>query len=81
MFKSDNKNAYFNISITEPNFRDISYIDKNARKPIWSKICTSLKNWICYKKVLFSKGSHSIDVQVSDQAGNKIIKSFDFDIN
>ena len=77
----EGKSASFNISVTEQNFLDVSYYDNSAKAPKWSKLCTSLKNGRCIKKISFSSGSHNIILKVTDKAGNFIIKQLNFKIN
>ena len=71
----DNKYIYFSLNVTEKNLDDISYIDWSERTPRWKTICSRLKDGICEKKVSFRKGFHSLDIQVTDEAGNAISTS------
>jgi hypothetical protein len=75
MYTQNGKNIFFSIDITEPNLESVSYIDNSAKKPKFTKLCSSLKNGICTKKVSFSIGNHDLDIQVIDSAGNSVTKS------
>lgn len=80
MIRTDAKYAYFNISITEQNFKEASYTETTNTRERVVKLCTSLKNSYCYKKLSFSSGYHNIDLKVIDKAGNFIEKNIEFNI-
>lgn len=74
-WKQDGKYIYFNMSINEKNFEEVSYYDNSASIPRWVRMCSSLKNGYCVKKVTFSaKGDHIVDIRVLDEAGNQIMQ-------
>jgi hypothetical protein len=62
--------AYFNITVIEVNFDSIKYIDNSESNPRWKSLCTSLNNNVCYKKVSFGTGPHSLIIRAVDKAGN-----------
>jgi len=69
----DNKYIYFSFNITEENLDDISYIDWSERTPRWRTLCSRLdEDGICEKKKSFRRGFHSLDIQITDEAGNAI---------
>ncbi len=70
----------FYIEVTEINFDEIVYIDNSDSKPKEKRICSSLKNNVCEKKVSFKDGHHEVDVIVRDDAGNFVKTSFAFDV-
>ena len=70
MFSTDPKGVNFNININEKNFKEVDYIDNSAKTPRSVKLCTSLKNNICSKKVTMNKGEHDLTITVIDNAGN-----------
>lgn len=66
---------YLNISIEELNFDQVSYIDLKATRPRETRLCSSLKNGICYKKLYIRSGQpHQIKIEILDEAGNFIEK-------
>ena len=70
----DSKYIYFNISITEENFEEVTYnyIDERGRLKE-KRLCSGkLKNGICEKKKTFRKGVWDLNLQVMDKAGNSI---------
>ena len=62
----------FNMSITEQNFDSVEYIDNSASRPRWATLCSRLKNNLCIVRKTFAYGSHNIDIQVTDKAGNAV---------
>ena len=69
----DNKYIYFSLNITEKNLDDVSYIDWSESRPRWKTLCSRLdEDGICEKKKSFRKGFHSLDIQITDEAGNAI---------
>ncbi len=78
MINVNGKYVYFNLSISELNFQAVSYQDNDDGK--WKKICSSLKNGICSKKVSFKTGNHIVDIKVEDQAGNSVASQVEFNI-
>lgn len=74
------KYIYFNLEIDEDNFEEVSYMDLNDRRPRWSRLCSRLKNGICETKKSFRKGSHVVDIQIVDEAGNMISERIEFDV-
>ncbi|MBS3093110.1 hypothetical protein J4456_00845 [Candidatus Pacearchaeota archaeon] len=76
----DEKYIVFNISITEINFDEISYIDSSESRPREKRICSRLKDGICEKKSMFKKGHHNVQIVIKDDAGNMMTKDFEFDV-
>ena len=74
------KYIVFNISITEINFDEISYIDSSESRPREKRICSRLKDGICEKKSMFKKGHHNVQIVIKDDAGNMMTKDFEFDV-
>ena len=70
--------VYFNISITEQNFDVIEYYDNNDLKPRWRRLCSRLRNGSCVVRKIFSYGNHSLDIQVTDKAGNSVGENIEF---
>ena len=81
IYNVSGKYVTFNLNINEANFDKVTYIDNSLLRPSWKSLCTSLKNGMCQKKITFSKGTHNIDVKVSDKAGNQVIQRIIFDID
>lgn len=73
----EGKYAHFKINISEENF-DVIYLTENFKT---KKLCSTLKNEICEKRILFTKGDHSIKIAVFDDALNFIEKEAEFTIN
>ena len=65
------------MSVSEPNFDSIEYIDNSASRSRWKTLCSSLKDELCERKITLSEGSHDIDVKVSDLAGNSVNRNID----
>jgi hypothetical protein len=70
MYTKVGNNVYFNIAITDFNFKELSIKDNSVSKPKYTKLCSKLKNGTCEKKVKFSPGTHYIDVKLLDLAKN-----------
>lgn len=71
--------AYFNMTINELNFNKVEYIDSyDGTRARWRSMCTSLKNNVCYKKINFRDGSHSLNIRITDDAGNAVYRSVSF---
>ncbi len=65
--------VYFALDITEQNFESAKYFDHSASRPRWIQLCTRLREaHICERRVTFTPGSHLLDIQVNDEAGNSI---------
>ncbi len=69
----DGKRVEFIVNVDEINFEEINYIDSSDNNPREKRLCSSLKNNSCKKKVSFSSGNHSIDIIVRDKAGNTAV--------
>jgi hypothetical protein len=68
-----NKYIYFDLEIDETNLDEVNYMDYNARRPKWRRLCSRLKDGHCEKRKSFKKGLHNVDVQVIDEAGNAVV--------
>jgi hypothetical protein len=79
-YNQTNKYIYFNLSIEENNLKKVEYIDSNTQKPRWRKLCSRLKNNICYKKKSFKPGPHNLSIRAIDKAGNSITKQINFEV-
>ena len=78
----DSRYVYFLFNVTEINLYKItySYLDsRNITKE--AVLCSRLKNNICEIKKSFSKGSHNVDIQITDKAGNAIGKQLGFEVD
>jgi len=62
----------FNISITEPNFYKVTYVNTSNSGAIERTLCTRLTNGFCVKKQSFVKGDYSLTIKIYDKAGNVI---------
>ena len=70
----------YDQTIRDNNFEKISYYDNNALAPKWVTLCAGLTNNRCVKKKYFSLGTHNLDIQVTDKAGNSAKQSIAFTI-
>lgn len=80
MFTINGKYANFKINVTEPNLMEVSYYDNFDARPLWKKLCTSLRNGLCEKKTSMKPGEHIVDIKAIDNAGNSIIKRISINI-
>jgi len=79
----DSRYLYFTFNITEKNLDKItySYLDSRNRTKEGT-ICSNLdENGICETKKSFSNGNHSIDIQITDEAGNAIAFPIEFEVD
>lgn len=81
IYTINGKYVIFRLNITEVNLDRVVYMDNTLLRPSWKSLCSSLKNNVCEKKITFSKGSHVVDVKVSDKAGNELVQRISFDID
>jgi len=72
-----NNRVSFVFEVKEDNFKEITYIDKSELEPKWKRLCSSIRDGSCNKKVRFSSGSHILDIKMSDKAGNSIFITTD----
>ncbi len=79
MLSISGKYVIFNISITEPELKGVYYAE-NSSNLKWRKICSSLKDGYCYKRIIFTSGNHDILVKAIDETGNSRTKEFLFNI-
>lgn len=75
-----NKNIHFYIDVSEDNFNEISYIDLSDGKSKEKKLCSKIEAGLCEKIVSFSKGSHTVDIMISDKAGNSVSEEIEFEV-
>ncbi|MEM0465920.1 MAG: hypothetical protein QXW97_04450 [Candidatus Pacearchaeota archaeon] len=80
MFTINGKYVNFNIKINESNFKEVYFIDKSNINSKTIKLCTSLKNGYCTKKVSFNSGMHSLEIVILDKYQNPTINQIDFNI-
>ena len=71
---------FFDFSVTEANFNEVSYIDWKDKNPKAKTLCSRLKNGICETKKSFSKGNHNLTVTVLDEAGNSWSEMINFSV-
>lgn len=79
-YPTSGKYVLFNMTILNENansFGKVEYMDNGGR---WTSLCTSLKNNVCYKKILLKTGTHSITIRVTDEAGNQDSKMISVNI-
>jgi len=78
----DNRYIYFSFDVTEENLDEISYSYIDSRGKEKEKvICRRLKDNICKSKKSFSRGDWSIDIQITDKAGNAIGFPVEFEVD
>ena len=76
--KKLNSNYYIiNMTILESNLNKVEYSDNSGSKKV---LCTSLRNSVCTKQLTFLQGDHSLEIFVSDKAGNMIVKTDSFTV-
>ncbi len=63
---------HINMDITERNFDSVKFIDNTLSRPVWRKLCSSLSEGKCIKKILLRGIPGEIDFQIIDDAGNSI---------
>jgi len=73
------KYIYFNLSIDEANLDEVtySYIDRRDRIRV-KKLCSRLKDGVCYKKKSFRRGEEILGIQILDEAGNSVAHGINF---
>jgi len=63
----------FLFDITEANFDEINYKDDSSKNPRWRRLCSRLKkDGTCKKSKGFTRGNHTVHLEVLDDAGNRI---------
>ncbi|MEN9626538.1 MAG: hypothetical protein RL557_866 [archaeon] len=76
------KKVHFFFDISESNFKEINFIDRNSFFPRWQTLCSNLQEGICEKTRGFLSGDHRLDIEVVDTAGNKnLIEGIEFSID
>ncbi len=72
--EQDEKKVEFALDITELNFDEVLYIidQESDSKAKWKPLCTKLKGELCIKTITFREGTHKVDFQIFDKAGNSI---------
>lgn len=80
---SYNRYIYFTFNVTENNLDKItySYLDsRNRTREI--VLCSRLdEDGICEKRKSFTRGNWSIDIQITDEAGNAVGEHLDFEVD
>jgi hypothetical protein len=71
----------FTFNVTEENFDEIVYFDHLERRPRWRRLCSRLRDGICEKRKSFRRGTHVLDIEVIDDAGNAIAERINFTIS
>ena len=73
-YENGTRYAYFNMSITEDNFEEVTYSYIDDRGRIREKrICSRLdSDGMCYKRISFMRGTYNLTINVKDEAGNMI---------
>ena len=73
---------YFNLSITENNFDEVSYNYLDSHGIVKEKrLCSILKNGMCITKKAFTTGHYDLTINVLDEAGNSVGVPVSFDVN
>lgn len=81
MFTISGSRVTFNISITELNFDEATYVDWSDSRPRERGLCSRLTNGYCTSTKSFRSGmTHDLTIQVYDEAGNTVAESISFDI-
>lgn len=80
-YTSGERYVRFVLDITEENLDKIYYIDNSAENPRLRTLCSRLRDGICETRKSFSRGNHSLDIQVTDEAGNSIGEHIEFEIS
>lgn len=74
VYSSSANSVKVNVSIAENNFAALLYKDNNASSPSWKTFCSSLRNNAC-SRVLIFRGTHNLELQAIDLAGNSAVKN------
>ncbi len=69
-----NGSVLFDIDVSEDV--TLEYMDYAQRSPRWNKLCSKCDNY--YGKKSLSKGSHTMDIRVTDPAGNSAFGTASF---
>ncbi|MFA5856011.1 MAG: hypothetical protein WC867_01535 [Candidatus Pacearchaeota archaeon] len=69
-FTMDRNYMHFQIDVDENNLKSISYMDSLEDNPKHKLLCSTLKNYLCDKKVSTRLINHNITLRVLDKAGN-----------
>jgi hypothetical protein len=65
------KTVTFTINLTEKNFDKVEYKDETDSTPRFKTLCSRLTSGgLCEKAIRFRTGSHVLDIQATDDAGN-----------
>jgi len=72
-YTSGERYVYFVFNVTEINLDKIDYMDVSDTRLKWKTLCSVLKDdGTCKTKKSFSRGNHTVDIQITDEAGNAI---------
>lgn len=74
----DGKNVLFDIGITESNLEEVTLLDMDDPNGREKRLCTTLKEDVCSKKVSFKDGEHTVVITVRDKAGRSSSESVSF---
>jgi len=72
----DGTRVIFHIEVDEENFDSVDYRDNSASSPKFKTLCSSLSGGVCHKTLAFTRGTHNVDLQVTDDAGNAVGQNF-----
>ncbi|MBU0976969.1 MAG: lamin tail domain-containing protein, partial [Nanoarchaeota archaeon] len=70
-FQVEGKYATFSLDINEPYLDEVVYKDLLEENPKEKRLCKTLQNGICQKKISFREGDHKVIVIARDAAGNE----------
>ena len=81
-WSQNGKYIYFNISVTEDNFEEVSYSYVDSHGIVKEKrLCSMLKDGMCTIKKTFTTGHYDLTINVLDEAGNSIGVPVSFDVD
>lgn len=70
-FEVEGKYATFTLDVEEPYLDEIIYKDLLEENPRERRLCISLQDGMCRRKVSFDEGDHEVVVIARDEAGNE----------
>ncbi|MFA5174506.1 MAG: hypothetical protein WC438_04975 [Candidatus Pacearchaeota archaeon] len=76
----DSKYIYFSLNITEDNLDKVSYTYEYRGMEKEKTLCSGSQQILCTKKVMFTPGNYSLNVQIIDEAGNAISYPVKFNV-
>lgn len=71
-FKVKKRRVSFVFDIEEANFKEVRYMDKEDRRPRWRRLCSNLRVGRCNPSKSLRSGTHILDIEAIDKAGNNV---------